>query len=180
MNIRPIVLQHDEVTHVAQLLVDGFADISSAWPDRDAAREEVLMFSTETQISLVALCNDYICGWISATPQYQQMGWELHPLVVAPHMQRQGVGRALIEALCHELAQRGATSLFAWSDDEGGFTSLGAVNLLPNPLAHLTTFTSSEHHAAGFYLKMQFHLCGVLPNANGMGKPDILFVRAIQ
>jgi aminoglycoside 6'-N-acetyltransferase I len=180
MNIRPISLHHHEVTQVAQLLVDGFAGISSAWPNLDVAREEVLEYSSDSHISLVAVCDERVCGWASATPQYQQFGWELHPLVVAPQKQRQGVGSALVVALCNALAERGATTLFAWSDDEGAHTSLGNVNLLPNPLEHLQHFSSSDHHAGGFYLKMNFHLCGVLPNANGIGKPDILFVRAIQ
>lgn len=180
MTIRPINPTHAEIATVAAILVAGFADRSPAWPTLEAGINEVQTFSTDEQISLVATINDTIVGWISATPQYQRFGWELHPLVVAPTYQHQGVGKALVADLCARLPQHGATALYAWSDDESLSTSLGGIDLLPNPLDHLRSFGASTRHAGGFYLKQGFVLCGVLPDANGRGKPDILFVRSIS
>jgi len=177
--IRPIQHNRAEIDAVAAILVAGFADRSSAWPTLKDGIEEVMTHSTDIQISLVATINDSIVGWISATPQYQQYGWELHPLVVAPAHQYQGVGKALVAELCTRLASHSATVLYAWSDDESMSTSLGGRNLLPNPLDHLNHFKPSSRHAGGFYLKQGFVLCGVLPDANGTGKPDILFARPI-
>lgn len=179
MHIRPIAHTQQEITAVATLLVEGFSDRSPAWPTIDDGIREVIAYSTQVNISLVATFDNQIVGWISATPRYHQSGWELHPLVVAPHMQLRGIGRALVEQLCHQLAQIGATVLFAWSDDEQGTTSLGSVELFPDPLQHLARFESSMRHAGGFYLKQKFYLCGILPDANGRGKPDILFARRI-
>lgn len=180
ITIRPIQHSRAEIDAVAAILVAGFADRSPAWPTLEAGINEVNAFSTDEQISLVATINDTIVGWISATPQYQRFGWELHPLVVAPDYQHQGVGKALVAELCTQLASHGATVLYAWSDDESMSTSLGGRNLLPNPLDHLNHFEPSSRHAGGFYLKQGFVLCGVLPNANGPGKPDILFARLIS
>jgi aminoglycoside 6'-N-acetyltransferase I len=180
ITIRPIQHSRAEIDAVAAILVAGFADRSPAWPTLEAGINEVNAFSTDEHISLVATINDTIVGWISATPQYQRFGWELHPLVVAPAYQHQGIGKALVAALCARLAEHGATTVFAWSDDESLSTSLGGKDLFLNPLEHLHNFSSSVRHAGGFYLKQGFVLCGVLPDANGLGKPDILFARRIS
>lgn len=180
MRIRSFQPTPAEINAVAAILVAGFADRSPAWPTLEAGINDVATYSTGEQISLVATVNDTIVGWIRATPQYQQFGWELHPLVVAPTHQHQGVGKALVAELCTRLAAQGATTLYAWSDDESVSTSLGGKVLLPNTLDHLQSFSSSARHAGGFYLKQGFVLCGVIPDANGRGKPDILFVRPIN
>lgn len=180
IQIRPIQHTQAELEAVARILVDGFADISPAWPTLNDGIEEVVAYSSDAQISLVASIHDTIVGWISATPQYQQFGWELHPLVVAPKLQKRGVGTALVENLCVAIRERGGTVLYAWSDDERVSTSLGGVDLMPDPLHHLSLFRASSRHAGGFYLKLQFALCGVLPDANGYGKPDVLFARRIK
>ncbi|MFZ9857991.1 MAG: GNAT family N-acetyltransferase [Roseiflexaceae bacterium] len=180
IHVRPIQRHASEIASVATILVAGFADRSLAWPTLADGIAEVEAHSTNNHLSLVATIDHVIVGWVSAAPQYQQYGWELHPLVVNPPHQHQGIGKTLIAALCAQLTEHGATTLFAWSDDESLSTSLGGKDLLPNPLAHLTTFSASERHAGGFYLKQGFVLCGVLPDANGRGKPDILFARRIS
>lgn len=179
ITVRPIQLVEQEILAVATILVAGFAGRSDAWPTVTHGVNEVMANSTDAHVSLVATVDELIVGWVSAVPQYQSTGWELHPLVVAPQFQRRGFGHALIEHLCAVIAHRGATVLYAWSDDESQSTSLGNVDLYPNPLLHLTTFQPSQHHAGGFYLAQQFCLCGVIPDANGHGKPDILFARRI-
>lgn len=179
IQVRPINHDEHEITAVGAVLVAGFADRSAAWPTLTDAIREVIACSTEHQVSLVATIDDTIVGWISATPQYQHFGWELHPLVVDPYYHRRGIGSALVIALCAQLAARGATTLYAWSDDESQSTSIGGHDLWPDPLSHLATFVPSARHAGGFYRKLGFALCGVLPDANGRGKPDILFVRRI-
>ena len=164
------------VDEVAGVLHHGFAGISDAWPDSATARAEVHAHSQAHHISLVAIAHHHVVGWIAANPQYHGNAWELHPLVVAPHARQQGIGRRLVTALCDELRLRGAQTLFVWCDDESHATTLSHATLYPNPVAHLATFHTRPPHAGGFYLKLGFALSGVLPNANGPGKPDILFV----
>ncbi len=180
IDVRAIHTTPAEIETVATVLMCGFANRSAAWPTIADAITEVTTCSTPTHISLVAVRQHEIVGWVSAAPQYRTTGWELHPIVVAPAYQRIGVGRALIHNLCTILQSRGACVLYAWSDDESMSTSLGGINIIDQPLHHLIHFCASSQHAGGFYLKQQFQLCGVIPDANGPGKPDILFARHIS
>lgn len=179
IHIRPIERRPVEISAVAAILVAGFADRSAAWPTHASAVTEVTTCSQSHHLSCVATINSEVVGWASASPQYNQTGWELHPIVVAPAHQKRGVGRALLEYMCDELRRRGASVLYAWSDDESQSTSLGGVDLFHDPLRQLTQFDASMRHAGGFYLANHFVLCGVIPDANGIGKPDILFARRI-
>ena len=162
-------------SEVALLLLDGFRGISDAWPDTASAHHEVVTNSTSTHVSLIACVDEAVVGWVAANPQYDGHAWELHPLVVAPAFRRRGIARALVTTLCAQVKAKGATTLFVWCDDEGGYTSLSGTTLYPDPLVHVAQFTASSSHAAGFYRALGFSLCGVLPDANGIGKPDILF-----
>ena len=40
-----------------------------------------------------------VLGWVGGIPGYGGNVWELHPLVVRPDRQRQGIGRALVADL---------------------------------------------------------------------------------
>ncbi len=178
--ITPLDVASDtDVTQVAHVLHAGFADRSLAWPTYAAAYDEVYAQAHPTNINLVARARGQIVGWIGAHPQYDGHAWELHPIVVAPSLQRHGIGRLLVTTLVRMLQSQGASTLFAWSDDETQRTSLGGHSLYPDPLAHLRTFTATTHHAGGFYLRNGFVLSGVIPDANGAGKPDVLFVRPL-
>ena len=118
-------------------------------------------------------------GWISAISQYDGHSWELHPLVVAADYRGQGWGRALVEDLEHQIAQRGGGTIYVASDDEVGLTSLAGVDLYPDPLHHLAQIGNPGGHPYGFYQRLGFALVGVIPDANGFGKPDILLAKRI-
>lgn len=169
---------HD-VAQVAAVLHAGFSGRSPAWPTYTMAHAEVCAQSDPSNINLVARTATQIVGWIGAHPQYNGHAWELHPLVVAPAFQLQGIGRMLLNTLIHMLQSQQVNTLYAWSDDETQSTSLGGHTLYPDPLNHLANFQPTSHHAGGFYLRNGFVLSGVIPDANGTGKPDLLFVRAL-
>jgi len=169
----------DTVMRVASLLHLGFAGISPAWPDLTSAHAEVLAHSTASNISLVATIDQSVIGWVAANPQYHGHAWELHPLVVAPAYRRRGVARTLVEQLIFQLRGRGASTVFVWCDDEIGSTSLAHTTLYPEPIHYTAHFHASPPHASLFYCSVGFALCGVLPDANGIGKPDILFARRV-
>ena len=167
------------IEHAANLLHVGFVGISDAWPDIAHALVEVHTHTSDEHVSFVAIQDDILLGWISAHPQYNRHAWELHPLVVAPHARQRGIGRQLVDALRMELHRRGAQTLFVWCDDESRVTTLSQPTLYPDPVAHLSQFHTQPPHAGGFYLKVGFVLSGVIPDANGPGKPDILFVHSV-
>ena len=71
------------------------------------------------------------------------------------------------------LIGRGGLTLWAGSDDLAGETSLGGVDLYPALPAAFNTVTSWGRHPLPFYRRLGFHIIGVMPDANGRGRPDI-------
>jgi aminoglycoside 6'-N-acetyltransferase I len=163
------------VREAAALLVDGFKDHwPDAWPEMDSALEEVRRSFGEGRLSRVALEEDgTILGWIGGIASYGGNAWELHPLVVRPSYQRRGIGRALVADLEARVRERGGLTLWLGTDDEDGMTTLFGVDLYPNVLEHLASIQNLRGHPYRFYKKLGFSLIGVMPDANGMGKPDI-------
>ena len=58
-------------------------------------------------------------------------------------------------------------------------TSLAGVDLFPDPLAHLAAIRNYNGHPYEFYRKVGFAIAGVLPDANGLGKPDIFLAKSV-
>lgn len=166
----------------AMLLYEAFKEHwPDAWPTIDEAREEVVDSFSEGRISRVALDDDgTILGWIGAIETCDGRVWELHPLAVSPGAQGRGVGRALVEDLEKQVASRGGLTLWLGSDDEDCLTSLGGVDLYPNPLEHLAAIKNLRRHPFEFYQKLGFVISGVMPDANGFGKPDIYMAKRIK
>jgi aminoglycoside 6'-N-acetyltransferase I len=75
--------------------------------------------------------------------------------------------------------ERGALTLSAGSDDLAGETSLGAIDLYPALPNALGTVRSWGRHPLPFYLRLGFHIIGVMPDANGPGRPDIFLGKRI-
>ena len=93
---------------------------------------------------------------------------------------RQGVGRALVHDLERLVESRGALTLWLGSDDEHDETSAGGVDLyadVPGAIRDLKKLRGE--HPAEFYLRLGFRVIGVLPDANGRGKPDIFFAKRV-
>lgn len=100
--------------------------------------------------------------------------WELHPLVVAPAHQGQGVGRKLMHALEQRARALGLIGIVLGSDDELFETSLSHVDITGrNALLELQTLTNLKRHPFEFYQKCGYRVVGMIPNANGKNKPDI-------
>ncbi len=165
----------------AALLFETFKEHwPDAWPTIDAALEEVHESFVEGRISRVAVDGDgSVIGWIGAIKMYDGHVWELHPLAVSPRAQGRGIGRALVEDLEAQVAARGGLTLWLGSDDEDNLTSLGGVDLYPNPLEHLAEIKNLRGHPYEFYQKLGFAIAGVMPDANGFGKPDIYLAKRV-
>lgn len=166
----------DAVAQAAALLVAAFPH----WlPTMDEARAEVAETLAPDRICLAARAGGAVLGWAGAIPQYSH-AWELHPLVVREDARRQGVGRALVAALEERVWARWALTLYLGSDDDGPTpgTTVGGVPLFPDPLAHAARLAASDH-AVGFYRRVGFTVIGLIPDANGPGKPDILMAKRL-
>ena len=169
------------VRQAAELLVEGFAEHwPRAWPDMEAAERTVQEELAKGGISRVALDDaGGALGWTSAEPIYDGYVWELNIIVVRPSLQRRGIGRALIGDMEERVRERGGLTIWLGSDDEDGMTSLAGVDLFPDPLFHLARIKDRKGHPFEFYRKMGFAIAGVLPDANGLGKPDIFLAKSV-
>jgi aminoglycoside 6'-N-acetyltransferase I len=174
-------LDRERIEQTAAVLRDAFEGRSESWQDLDSAREEVIESLAAERISRVALNSDNdVLGWIGSVPTYRGRVWEIHPLVVAKARRRHGIGTALVHDLERVVAARGGSTLWLGSDDENDETSLGGVDLYSDVPAALRDFRKIRgDHPGEFYLRLGFHIVGVLPDANGRGKPDIFFAKAV-
>jgi aminoglycoside 6'-N-acetyltransferase I len=164
----------------AALLVAGFAaGWPDAWPDLASAEGEVEEALEPDRIARVARGPDgAVLGWIGGRHDYACV-WELHPLVVDPAHQRQGIGRALVADLEAQVATRGGLTLQLGTDDEMNMTSLSGVDLYPDVWQHIRSIRNLRGHPYSFYEKCGFVITGVMPDANGWGKPDILMAKRV-
>jgi aminoglycoside 6'-N-acetyltransferase I len=165
----------------ARMLVEGFREHwPEAWPTLADAEEEVERALAPEKVALAAYGADgELLGWIGGQPMYDGAVWELHPLVVGGAHRGRGVGRLLVHALERELHARGVLTLWVGSDDEAGMTSVGGVELFPDVLGKLAAIEDHKGHPFGFYRALGFEVAGVVPDANGWGKPDILLAKRI-
>lgn len=170
------------VQQAAALLVEGFkVQAPNAWPDLVNALQEVRKALEPGKLCHVAIDKSgRVLGWIGGTPHYDGHVWELHPLVVDPRRRRQGIGRALVMVFEGRVRQRGGITIQLGTDDEADMTSLYGVNLYPNPLDHLANIRNLRGHPYEFYQKLGFSITGVVPDANGFGKPDILMCKRVR
>jgi aminoglycoside 6'-N-acetyltransferase I len=169
------------IQQIAAMVVAGLAESAPGhWPDLAAGLEEVRESFAEGRLSLVALDEDgSALGWIGGISQYDGHVWELHPLIVAPARQGQGVGRALVATLEARVRERGGLTITVGTDDETGQTSLSGVNLFPDPWPHIAHIHNLRRHPYQFYQKQGYVITGVVPDANGLGKPDILMAKSL-
>lgn len=166
---------------VAAMLVAAFAEHwPSAWPDLESARAEVRESFDAGRISRVAVDEQGIAlGWIGGIAGYDGHVWELHPLVVRSDRQGQEIGRVLVLDFEAQVRARGGLTIWLGTDDEDGMTSLAGVDLFPNPLDYLAHIRNLRRHPYEFYQKLGYVLAGVLPDANGLGKPDIYMAKSV-
>lgn len=167
--------------HVADVLVDGFTGTGAdVWQTREDALETVVESLAEDRISRICLDHDgRVLGWISAVETYDGWVWEIHPLVVRRDCQGRGVGRALVLDLEQQVRGRGGMTVCLGTDDENGRTTLGGADLYPDPLGAASSLRDLDGHPFEFYRRLGYAVVGVLPDANGYGKPDIFMAKRV-
>ena len=169
------------VDQVASVLMGGFVDTgSTSWKTPAEALETVRESLGADRVSRVALDDTgAVTGWIGGLPTYEGHVWELHPLVVRRDCRGQGIGRALVADFEARVRERGGATIYLGADDENGRTSIGGRDLYPDPLRAAANVVSMARHPLEFYRKLGFVIVGVLPDANGFGKPDIFMAKRV-
>jgi len=170
------------ISQAAQLLVDAFREHwPEAWPTRAEGLEEIHeMLPTERLCRVAVDEQGNLLGIIGGIPQYDGHVWELHPLAVQPNMQGKGVGRALVKDFEEQVRLKGGLTITLGSDDDDNMTSLSGVDLYENLWDKVKSIRNLKSHPFEFYQKMGYVITGVVIDANGIGKPDILMSKRIR
>lgn len=172
-----------QLTQAARVLLEAMRAVSSSWPNMDAALGEILeVAKVPGAIVLVALDPaGEVRGLVGGQPMYPGEVMELHPLAVEPAWQKKGIGRLLVRSLEEAAAKAGYSTMLLGADDEAGKSSLAGADLfLGDPLIHLAKLSYPGGHQGGFYEKIGYRVVGVVPDANGFGKPDIWYAKRIK
>lgn len=171
----------DLMQQAAQLLVDAFREHwSEAWSTLYEGQREIEEMLEAERIFRVAVDdNGNLLGIIGGIPQYDGHVWELHPLAVQPSAQGRGIGKALVEDFEEQVRQRGGLTITLGSDDEDDMTSLSGVDLYENLWDKVRDVRNFKRHPFEFYQKMGYVITGIVPDANGVGKPDIIMSKRI-
>jgi len=164
-------LNENQIIQAAQILTDG---IPIGWPTLKDALAEINELLIPENTLLAAVENDIVVGWGGILPKYNGNVFEIHPLIVRSDRRRQGIGRAIVTALEDEERRKGGLTIYAGADDErgDGETSLANVDLYDDLPGKIKSFFPGTHQS-GFYIKLGYKIIGVMPDANGIGKPDI-------
>lgn len=173
-----IILLSKDTTAYNQQAADLLQKI---WPDSyaDCAEEEIAGCLEAGKIALAMVDGETLCGFVGAMPQYGVTGWELHPLAVSEEYRWQGIGAKLCMALESRLKERGCLTIYLGSDDVDGATTLSHTNLFENTFAKISEIKNIKQHAYEFYEKIGYKIVGVIPDANGIGKPDIWLAKSL-
>ena len=170
------------ISQAAQLLMDAFREHwSQAWSTLEEAMKEIHEMLEAERICRVALDeNGGLLGIIGGIPTYDGHVWELHPLAVQPSLQGKGIGRALVEDFEEQVRQRGGLTITLGSDDEDSMTSLSNVDLYEGLCDKIENIRNVKRHPFEFYQKLGYVVTGVVPDANGRGKPDIIMSKRVE
>ncbi|MCC7268434.1 MAG: GNAT family N-acetyltransferase [Caulobacteraceae bacterium] len=164
----------------ARILREALAHAPAAYNGPGEAEAQVETFFTDPErFALAALEGERLLGWVGGVEAYSH-SLELHPLVVDPARQRSGVGARLVAALEARAGEMGKLALHLGTDDDFGGSSLFGVDLYPGVLGHAARVRATQGHPVEFYRKLGFEVVGLIPDANGFGKPDILMAKRIS
>ena len=165
------------IAQAAALLVEGF-DAPRGWPSLNLAFEEVRNV-IQQGFARAMVDEDVVLGWIGGLPEYHGRVWELHPLVVRREFRRRGIGRALVAVFEAEATRRGALTFTLGTDDDSGMTSLSGIDLYSDIPGHILQLRDlGRGHPFLFYRALGYVVTGVMPDANGVGYPDIYMSKA--
>jgi aminoglycoside 6'-N-acetyltransferase I len=152
----------------------------TAWSSVEEAQAEVSEMLAPERIARAAVEDGVVVGLIGGIPGYDGHVWELHPLAVRPDRQGQRIGTLLVRDFEARVKARGGLTIQLGSDDEDDMTTLAGVDLYENLWEKIRTIQNLKRHPYTFYQKMGFTIIGVMPDANGRGKPDIYMGKRVE
>ncbi|WP_026478224.1 GNAT family N-acetyltransferase [Alkaliphilus transvaalensis] len=179
MNIIDLSLKSDvHIQQAAELLLDSF---EHSWNTLEEAVLEVKASLESNRISRIAV-NDQgdLIGWIAGIKQYDGNVWEMHPLVVKKSWQGKGIGRLLVKDFERKVLEEGGITVLLGTDDETNSTTLGGIDIYPDIYRNIENIRNLKNHPYEFYQKIGYKIVGIIPDANGYGRPDILMAKRVK
>jgi len=178
-------LQAEEPEHcqvaVELLYTESIMHWPESWPTLDSAKKELQeLFDKQAILRCAVGGEDKLMGWIGAIRQYSGHTWKLNPLVIHPEFRMEGIGRALVSDLEEQVLLRGGENIYVHTEDEDGRTSLANTELYPNVLDKLKDLKNTAGHPFEFFREVGFQVVGVIPHANGYGRPDIIMAKRLR
>jgi aminoglycoside 6'-N-acetyltransferase I len=175
-----LATQTEDIKQQAGAMLHDAFPHENGWPSLEAGRQEIDWITGQDGFVRVAVDGDQVLGWVGGVPEYRGRVWELHPIVVRTDRRRRGIGRALVQAFEAAARERGGLTATLGTDDEFGATSLAGADLyldLPAQIGGLRDL--GTEHPFLFYRRLGYVVTGVMPDANGRGRPDIYMSKAL-
>lgn len=167
-----------KLDEAAQILTDS---LPLGWASLSEALDEIHKLISQGNTLIAAVENGEVIGWGGIISQYDGNVFELHPLAVRADMRKKGAGTAIVHALEKLARRRGGITMLLGADDEaaGGETSFANADLYDDLPKRINEFNPGTHQTA-FYMKLGYKVIGVIPDANGVGKPDIMLAKCLN
>ena len=164
---------------LATITYEAFQENAPAWlPTIESAREEVLEALTPGRHARVILEGSRPVGWIGVITG--EHVWEIHPIAVAVASQYKGYGQQLVAHIEEMARSSGALTLFAGTGDEVGTTNLFGHDIYRDPVAAIADIEATGRNPFEFWLRAGFKIVGLMPDAEGPGKPGIHLAKRID
>ncbi len=174
MDIKLLREFDEDAKECAKMLAETFAEHYTPQESEDEIKSLI-----RGNNLLYAVKEETIIGFVGALDTSYPTAFELHPLIVCKEWRRKGVGRKLLRVLEKDLRTKGVLTVYLGTDDENYATSLSDGDLYENTYAKLACVENYKNHPFAFYQKCGYKVVGVIPDANGPNKPDILMAKRL-
>ncbi len=166
------------VERLANITFEAFKENAPEWvPTIDLARAQVLAAGGSGRLGRVLMAQGEALGWIGIIKGRRV--WEIHPIAIALEHQYSGLGHLLVEDVAQIGKNAGALTLFAGTGDEVGTTNLFGLDLYDDPSAALKNLKATGRNPFEFWQNAGFTVVGLMPDAEGRGKPGIHLARRL-
>lgn len=179
MEFKPCKLWKKQHFKEASVLLSN--ELPIGWPTPKEAFADIIAIKKNKDAQLVGCFMEGALVGFGGYLKSYPTAFELHPLVVKKEYQGRGIGKHLVEQLEELAFKQGALTLYLGTDDEGEQprTSLANKDLFQGTLEHIAAFQGGSHPAS-FYQKLGYSIVGVIPDANGLGRPDIYMAKKLH
>lgn len=166
------------VERLATVTFEAFKENAPDWvPTVDLARNQVTAATSQGRLGRVVIEGGEVVGWVGSITGKRV--WEIHPLAIAIEHQYKGFGHILVEDVARIAKAAGALTLLAGTSDEVGTTNLFGVDLYADPARSIAKIQATGRNPFKFWQNAGFTVVGLLPDAEGIGKPAIQLARRL-